>query len=83
MTDDQFDLIDELYFVQDFDYLRDAMSWEDGHILDVLQSLLDEGWVKVLKGPDEELFGEIDLKSDGTSLMYLATKEGLMKHNMG
>jgi len=83
MTDDQFDLIDELYFVQNFDYLRETLGWEDDHLIGVLQSLVDEGWVKVLKSPDEELFDKIDLKINGTTFMYLATKEGLMKHNMG
>ncbi|MDN3203039.1 hypothetical protein [Algoriphagus sediminis] len=83
MNDDQFDLIDELYFVQDFDYLRETLGWADDHLIGVLQSLVDEGWVKVLKSPDEELFDKIDLKINGTTFMYLATKEGLMKHNMG
>ena len=83
MTDDQFDLIDELYFVQTFDYLRETLSWEDNHLLEVLQELLENGWVKALRSPDDEIFGKVNLKDDGKTLMYLATKEGLMKHNMG
>ncbi|MFC3880268.1 hypothetical protein ACFOSV_08780 [Algoriphagus namhaensis] len=83
MTDEEFDLIDELYFVQPFSYLVDSLGWEEVQILKLLESLHKKGWVKCLRGPDEEIFDEPAILERGQSYFFLATKEGLMKHNLG
>jgi hypothetical protein len=81
MSDAEFDLLDELYFVQPFVYLKDLLKWEDGHLLQTLNSLYQEGLIKCLKTPDEERFDRVDIFSEGKDLYYLATKKGLMVHN--
>lgn len=81
MTEAEFDLMDELYFVQPFSYLKESLEWEDGLILSTLESLYDQGYVKCLDDPDTERFGAVDLKSEGKNLFFLATKKGLMAHN--
>ncbi|OYX21544.1 MAG: hypothetical protein B7Z16_05750 [Algoriphagus sp. 32-45-6] len=81
MTDSEFDLLDELYFVQPFDYLKDALGWEDAHLLETLLSLYQKGMIKCLSGPDQERFDQVDVIAEGDKLMYLATKKGLMAHN--
>jgi len=81
MSDAEFDLLDELYFVQPFSYLREALAWEDRLLLETLDSLYKEGFVKCLKSPDEERFDQVNVVEEGKNLYFLATKKGLMAHN--
>ncbi|MCH7400728.1 hypothetical protein ACFOUP_12205 [Belliella kenyensis] len=81
MTTKEFDLLDELYFVQHYSYLKEALNWEDDVLLSTLQSLHDQGYIKCLKSPDEEVFNSVDLPNQGVNYYYLATKKGLMDHN--
>lgn len=81
MNDNEFDLLDELYFVQPFSYLSKILGWDDQKILVTLQSLHSKGYIKCLFAPDDEVFGEVDFEGEGKDLFYLATKKGLMDHN--
>ncbi|MDF2157537.1 hypothetical protein [Algoriphagus sp. CAU 1675] len=81
MSNEEFDLLDELYFVQPYSYLRDVTGWEDELILKTLDSLYKKGYIKCLSGPDEERFDQVDVRKEGKDLLYLATKKGLMTHN--
>jgi hypothetical protein len=81
MTDNEFDLLDELYFVQPYNLLKETLGWEDYQLLATLQSLHSKGWIKCLFEPDDEVFGEVDFEGKGMELYYLATKKGLMEHN--
>lgn len=81
MTNTEFDLLDELYFVQHYSYLKETLGWEDDKLLANLQSLYESQFIKCLFEPDDEVFDHIDLNSKGKELYYLATKKGLMNHN--
>ncbi|WP_026956628.1 hypothetical protein [Algoriphagus vanfongensis] len=81
MSEDEFDLLDELYFVQPYTYLQDTLEWESARILTTLASLYAKGFIKCLQGPDEERFDQVDILKEGESLLFLATKEGLLAHN--
>ena len=81
MSDAEFDLLDELYFVQPFSYLQETLAWEDGPLLAALNSLYRGGLVKCLRSPDEERFDEVNVLEEGKDLYFLATKKGLMAHN--
>lgn len=81
MTEDEFDLLDELYFVQHFGYLKETLGWEEERLLTTLQSLYEKSFIKCLSAPDEEIFGKIIIHDQGNQLYYLATKKGLMEHN--
>lgn len=81
MSDAEFDLLDELYFVQPYEYLKETLGWEDEHLLETLNSLYQEGLVKCLTEPDREIFDQVDIFREGKNLMFLATKKGLMAHN--
>lgn len=59
MTDDEFDLLDELYFLQSYEYLKNKLDWEDQRLLFTLESLLKKGWIKCYSGPEEEIFGTL------------------------
>lgn len=81
MTDDEFDLLDELYFVQHYEYLKGVLGWEDDKLLANLQMLYDKDFIKCLMQPDKEIFAKVDFEESGVQLFYLATKKGLMEHN--
>lgn len=81
MSDQEFDLLDELYFVQSYSTLQEALGWEDSQLLDTLTLLVGKGWIKCFSAPDQECFEDIDLHEVGKELLYLATKKGLMAHN--
>lgn len=73
--------MDELYFVQSYDYLKKELDWEDEKLLATLQMLLEKEWIKCFTSPEEEIFKNYDIKNHGKDYFYLATKKGLMKHN--
>ena len=81
MSDEEFDLLDELYFVQPYSAVQEALGWEDSQLLDTLTLLVDRGWIKCFTTPDQECFDAIDLQEVGKELLYLATKKGLIAHN--
>ena len=81
LTDEEFDLLDELYFVQSFDYLLEELGWSDEVLLQTLHSLFQKAMIKCLASPDDELFGDVDILNEGKSMLFLATKKGLMAHN--
>lgn len=81
MTDEEFEVLDELYFVQPYGYLKETLGWEDGKLLATLQSLYANERIKCLEEPDKEIFEQVDVLEKGIDLFYLATKKGLMEHN--
>lgn len=81
MSDQEFDLLDELYFVQNYDFIKESLGWDDGLLQTTLNSLYQSGLIKCLTTPDSERFDVVDIFSEGKNLYYLATKKGLMAHN--
>jgi len=83
MSDNEFDLLDELYFVTSYADLKSTLSLSDEELCAGLQSLIVQGYVKILY-PDQDT----ELAYDGSSFgqhcrdyFYLATKAGLVVHN--
>ncbi len=84
MTDPEFDVLDELYFVQSFHHLKETLQWEDSVLIRILEELIGKGWVKCFREEDvdESLApDEIHLATNYARYCYLATKEGLLAHN--
>lgn len=81
MTEQEFDVMDELYFVQSFDYLKETLDLGSKEILIALDSLYKQGLIKCLTAPDEECFHTVNVLNEGEKLFFLATKKGLMAHN--
>ena len=80
MTDQEFELLDELYFVTSFQDLINILDWDSSELKVILESLLEQGWIKALKSPDGDVIEEVDV-SELNAYYFLATKEGLMMHN--
>ena len=81
MTEEEFDLLDELYFVQSYEYLKQELDWEDEKLLFILQKLVDKEWINCFSSPDEEVFDDPDIPHKGKTYFYLASKKGLLEHN--
>ncbi len=82
MTDQQFEVVDELYFITNYDDLKTAVPYSDHQIRDILMQLWDKGWIKCYRTASEELFGQdIDIPTNWKQYYYLASKLGLLMHN--
>jgi hypothetical protein len=82
MTDLEFDVLDELYFVIEFHDLLQSTELDDKTLYNCLKTLKAKGWIKCFKGMDEELpISEIDFDKNYRTYSYLATKKGLLAHN--
>ncbi|WP_339605770.1 transporter [uncultured Roseivirga sp.] len=82
MTDMEFDVLDELYFVQPFDAILEEIELTEDELKKVLSELLNKGWVKCYGDRQAEMpIAPKDLGNNLTSYFYLATKEGLLVHN--
>ncbi|WP_420315670.1 transporter [Ekhidna sp.] len=82
MTDDEFNIIDELYFVTSFDDLKNSTELSDEKLKSNLIQMAKKGWVRVYKNVSEESEVEsLDMNKDYQSFFYLASKKGLFEHN--
>ncbi len=82
MSDLEFDVLDELYFVHSFEELMELTDLEEDELKPVLQKLLNKGWIKCLENVNDEVTEEeMDFELQYRRYYYLATKSGLMAHN--
>ncbi len=82
MTDAEFDVLDELYFVQPYEHLQSELDLDESELKDTLIGLSEKGWIKCYTSMDEEVFDQdLDLENNYQRYLYLASKKGLMAHN--
>lgn len=82
MTDLEFDVLDELYFVNSYENIQEETEIEEEDLKKILQSLFNKGYIKCYRDADHEMDdGEVDLETQFKNYFYLASKKGLMAHN--
>lgn len=83
MTDQEFDILDELYFVISFQELMRNLSWPVEDVLPVLKELVAKELVKCIDPQSEEEveLSAAELDKQYNKILFLATKKGLMEHN--
>lgn len=82
MTDIEFDLLDQLYFVQSFEELLKELQITDDELKALLIEMVQKGWVKVMDKQTDEEIVDVDIWiKKCSSFFYLATKKGLFAHN--
>ena len=82
MTDLEFNVLDELYFLQSYGYLSKTLELTDEELKKALSSLLKKGWVRCYSSPSDELGSDsLEIESEYWNYHYLATKAGLLAHN--
>jgi len=81
MSDLEYDILDELYFLIHFKDLLLNVNMSEEDIKPVLTKLYRKGWVRCYTEPDIELTTEdVDLELYFRDYFYLASKEGLKAH---
>lgn len=81
MTDDEFNVLDELYFVQSFEELVKLSGYDPDQLVPIISSLFDQGYIKIFKNMDDEWTVEELTKECYPISFFLATKKGLLAHN--
>jgi hypothetical protein len=83
VTNKEFDLLDELYFVTSFNDLSSVLGWDKEDLFTELSLVIEKGWVKCLdKSSEQEVVcSALDLRDKYEGLFFLASKKGLMEHN--
>jgi len=82
MTDKEFEVLDELYFVTHYDELQKSLNFNPETLKILIISLWDKGWIRCYLGVDNELDSDsVDFENQFDKYHYLASKEGLMAHN--
>ncbi|MCR9252550.1 MAG: transporter [bacterium] len=82
MSDLEYDVLDELYFVVSFDDLMEKTDLEDHELKKVLNKLLQKSWIKCLSSATDDVpEDDLNFDRDARRYFYLATKAGLMAHN--
>ena len=82
MTENEFDVLDELYFVTSYSDLRSTLSMDEAALYAALTGLLAKGYIKILyPDPDSEYnFSETEFSLNHRDCFFLATKAGLVEH---
>jgi len=84
MTDLEFDVLDELYFVIAYQELQAETGLAHEVLHSCLIQLWEKGWIKCfLNASEEALPQEVNLQEKYQEYFYLASKEGLLAHNLG
>ncbi|MCI4669696.1 MAG: hypothetical protein MRZ79_16295 [Bacteroidia bacterium] len=84
LTDLQFDILDSIYFVEPLENILDEVDEARPVVLDELKQMIDKGWIQVMAYDEEagdylrtNIFDSDNLQE----YRFLATKEGLLRHN--
>jgi len=81
MSDLEFDILDELYFLIHYDDLSQTLGLSDEDLKPILQKMVRKGWLRCYTEPDVELEAtNIDIEINFRKYHYLASKEGLKAH---
>jgi hypothetical protein len=83
MTENEFEVMDHLYFVVSFQELLELTSLEKTILSGILWGLIDQGMANCFINPEEEIkVSKITFNENFTEYYYLASKSGLLEHNM-
>ena len=79
MSELEYDVLDELYFVTSFEELQRQTDLDPVVIKDTLTALMARGWVQPVATPGQPAPGHAGVALEQQS--FLATKAGLLQHN--
>jgi len=82
MTDLEYDILDELYFLLSFESIINKLNLKEDTCKNALEGLHEKDWIKCYESAIMEPFLEVpDFESNYKKYYYLATKAGLLAHN--
>lgn len=81
MSDLEFDILDELYFLIHYSELKESLNLSDEDLKPILAKMVRKNWLRCYTEPDVELdASSIDIEINFRNYYYLASKEGLKAH---
>lgn len=83
MTDIEFVILDELYFMVDYDSIHKSTKLEENILENCLENLVKKEWIAIFKNDNsaELIYDNVTFQDNFKSYYYLATKKGLFEHN--
>ena len=82
MTDQEFDILDELYFLTGFEELKEGCGLKNEELVPALWKIIKKEWVNCFKNYDQEFQAtQSEFETNFADYHYLASKKGLMAHN--
>lgn len=82
MSDEEFDTLDELYFIQTFDGLLSSTGLNEPTLKEVLIKMLERGWIRIFLPVDSEVvYSGKQFVNSYRNYHYIASKAGLMAHH--
>ena len=81
MTNIEFEILDELYFVISFNELLVQLDFDKELLVNELRKLYQKGWIRIYDGIDKELENHVLLDESFSKYQFLASKKGLFEHN--
>ncbi|WP_224996374.1 hypothetical protein [Cesiribacter sp. SM1] len=82
MSEQEYRVLDELYFLQSYQELRELTEMGADELREVLETLLRKGWIKCMRSREGEEPANLDeFSGNYQAFLYLATKAGLLAHN--
>lgn len=83
MSEDEFQVLDNLYFVTSYQELVGNTRMGDQKLKAVLWGLIQKGWTNCFNDPENEVEVTEERFSDNYGkYYYLASKQGLLEHNL-
>ncbi len=82
MNDLEFDILDEIYFVESFERIQHRLGIDAYSLKEALKKMIEKGWVKCFANGYTEIIADThSFEEKYQTYQYLATKEGLLVHN--
>ncbi len=84
LNDIQWQILDSVYFVESFEHILEEVDAKAAIVADELKTMIARGWIQVMDfdGERGDFVKTIFYDSDNMhAYRYLATRQGLMKHN--
>lgn len=81
MTDLEYDILDEMYFIITYNQLLENLNWEKPELNSQIKNLLDKKWVKAYENVGMNEIHQDISENEYCNYLYLASKTGLMAHN--
>jgi hypothetical protein len=82
MTDNEYDLLEELYFIRSWQDLTDSLGWPRHLLIAQLHNLYMNGWLRCVALLDGDTPPtNPDIIHTPEEYHYVASKEGLKAHN--
>ena len=81
MTNIEYEIIDELYFVISFNELLAQLDFDKELLENELRKLYQKGWIRIYDGIDKELENHVLLDESFSKYRFSVSKKGLSEHN--